>query len=57
MEIQWKNIKDYEDYKISNNGLVKNKHNKILKHCLSRGHCQVILCKNGTKKTFFIYID
>lgn len=56
----WKEIKDYSDYLISNRGLVKSlKFNKetILKPKLDReGYLRVNLLKKGKRKTYRIHI-
>lgn len=53
---KWKPIKDYEDYLISNLGMVKsikNKSERLLKQGVgSSGYYSVALCKNGKPKTF-----
>jgi hypothetical protein len=58
----WKTIKDYENYQISNLGNVKslnyNKSNKekLLKiRLLKSGYCRVYLCKNGKARDFYIH--
>lgn len=50
-QIQWKNVKDFDNYKINRYGQVVNvKRNKILKEDKTngRGYCNVTLYKNGT---------
>ena len=56
MEI-WKDIKDYEGlYWISNLGLVKNKHGKILKPRLSsNGYYNICLYKNSKAKCYTVH--
>ena len=65
MEI-WKDIDGYENYQISNLGRVKSKRywlynryvykDKILKPSKTKaGYLQVILCKDGKTKNFFVH--
>lgn len=49
MEI-WKNIKDYENYQVSNIGNIK-RNNKLLKPNKRSGYLAVNLCKDGKYKT------
>lgn len=52
---EYRQVKNYEGlYEVSNSGIVK-RNNKQLKHCLSRGHPQVILCKDGIRKHWYIH--
>ena len=47
MEI-WKEIENYDNYQISNYGVIKNKKGDIIKQTLeSNGYYRVGLCKNG----------
>ena len=50
----WKNIKEFEDYQVSNYGNIKSFHNgkeKILKQGKNnKGYLSVGLCKNGKQK-------
>lgn len=59
MEEIWKPIENYNDYKISNLGNVKsfkNNKEKILKPSKnSSGYLQIVLCKNGKAKSYFIH--
>ena len=56
MEEIWKPIKDYEGlYWVSNQGQVKNKHNRILKPEIRNGYYSVNLCKNGKMTHFRIH--
>lgn len=53
---EFRKVKGYENYSVSNIGNVRNdKRNKILSSCLSRGHQQVILCENAEKKHWYIH--
>ena len=61
MKEQWKSVKDYENYQVSNFGRVKrlgnnkNKKEKLLKpQKNNNGYLHVGLSKNGIKKTFRI---
>lgn len=62
----WKNIKDYEDYQISNMGNCKRKNcvdslgnlrnEKVLKKNKDiYGYCYYALCKNGKRKNFSVH--
>ena len=57
MTEELKDIKDYEGlYAITRDGNVWSyKSNKFLKHKLARGYHQVILCKEGKGKTYYIH--
>ena len=57
MTEELKDIKDYEGlYAITRDGDVWSyKSNKFLKHKLARGYHQVILCKEGKGKTYYIH--
>lgn len=51
----WKIIKDYPNYKINENGLIK-RNNKLLKHQHStNGYIHVILCKDNKVKSFRLH--
>ena len=54
---EFRQIKDFENYEISNRGNVKNvKTNKILKNNIgSRGYYKVNLCKDKIQKTLNIH--
>lgn len=52
----WKEIKDYEGlYWVSNQGRVKNRHNRILKPEIRTGYHSVGLCKNSKCKHYRIH--
>lgn len=55
--MEWKKIKDYENYSVSTYGDVKNdKTGIILKKCKNKkGYEQIHLYKNGKQKTFRIH--
>ena len=62
MKEQWKTVKDYEDYEVSNLGRVKslgnnkNRKEKLLKPKKNKwGYLLVTLCKNGIKKYFLVH--
>lgn len=59
MKEKWKKIKNYEDYEISSYGNVKSlkkESKKLLKPSKSSsGYLQIILCKNGKTKSYFIH--
>ena len=49
-------IKGFEDYQITDNGLVwSKKRNVFLKPSLSAGYNHVILCNDGKQKTFLVH--
>lgn len=52
--IEWKPIKNYEDYLISNYGQVK-RNNTILKEWEHNKYHYITLCKNGKKKNFLLH--
>jgi hypothetical protein len=55
-EIIWKKINNYENYSVSNRGIIKNNTtNRILKHYIRNGYPSISLCKNNKKKTFNIH--
>ena len=52
----FKEIQNFEHYKINEKGEILNKCNKILKNYLNKqGYLCVQLFKNGTGKTFFVH--
>ena len=53
----WKDIPNYEGlYQISDTGRIKSlKRNIILKPSTNKNYFKIILCKNGSKKTYFIH--
>ena len=55
--MEWKKIKDFETYSISDDGDVRNdKTRRILKKCKNeKGYEYVTLCKNGKAKNFKIH--
>lgn len=56
MQEEWRPIKGYEHYEISNRGEIKNlKTNRILKKDNSRKYYEVALSKNGKVKKFSIH--
>lgn len=56
MEEKWINIKDFENYRISSRGDIKNKKNKkLVPHKKSNGYLTITLSKNGFTKTFYIH--
>ena len=48
----WKDVPDYENYKVSNLGRIKNKHDKILNGWIQHGYKKHELLKNNKRKTF-----
>lgn len=53
---EWRTIKDYENYQVSNLGRVRNiKTGKILKPANLKGYCRVELFKSGIGKWIFIH--
>lgn len=54
--MEWKQISDYENYEVSNEGDVRNKkRGQILKHGKDKdGYSRVVLCKQGKIKTYRI---
>lgn len=56
IEEEWKNIKDYSDYLVSNFGNVKNKKGFTLNPQITRrGYCRVSLYKNKKSRSFFVH--
>mgnify|MGYP003638795112 CR=1 FL=1 len=54
--MEWKRIKNYPNYEVSNCGMVMNSRGWILKPGLDRkGYQRIKLCKNGKVKTFKIH--
>jgi len=52
----WKQIADYPNYEVSNEGEVRNsKTNRILKFFLANGYCNIKLCNEIDKKHFYIH--
>lgn len=50
---EWRKIKGYDRYEVSNYGRVRNKEKLIMKqHYKKRGDAVITLSKNGKKKTF-----
>lgn len=54
MEI-WKDIKGYEDYKVSNLGRVKNKHGRVIALVKNNGYDTIQLHKDNIKKRFSVH--
>lgn len=56
MEEEWKQIKDYENYSVSNFGSIKNNiTNRILKPKIVNNYYMIDLCKNGIKNPASIH--
>ena len=55
--MEWKKIRDYENYSVSRNGEVRNnKTGRILKQWKDKnGYSKVKLCKNGKEKTIRVH--
>lgn len=53
---EWKNIKGYENYQVSNLGRIKNKTGKILKQQIRKGYCDVGLRLQGQKQPKLIKV-
>lgn len=53
----WKIVDDYQNYEVSNTGLVRNsKRNSVLKPSDNgSGYLQVVLSKNNQQKTFYVH--
>lgn len=55
-EVNSRPIKGYENYKITSDGAILNKHGRYLKkHCDKYGYSVVTLCSNGHPKQFFVH--
>lgn len=53
---EWKPVKNYPDYLISNFGVIKNKYGKLLKlRKINGGYFQVCLCKDSKPRYFLIH--
>jgi phosphotransferase system IIB component len=53
--MEWKIIKDYENYMISNTGLVKDSKNKIIRPAIHNGYYRIDLFKNDKRKHFKVH--
>lgn len=57
MSVEWRKVEGYENYSVSNTGLVRNDlTGKILSpHKISKGYLRLNLCKNGTQKKHLVH--
>ena len=56
MEIQWKAVKDYNNYEVSNMGQVRNKKGQLMKaRDNGRGYMNCHLRQNNTSKHVYIH--
>jgi len=53
---EWRTIKDYENYEVSNCGRIRNKNtSKILKNTFKSGYCNICLVNNKNRKTLKVH--
>lgn len=56
MQEEFKKIDGYDNYSVSNTGLVRNDiKQRIMKSSLRRGYHRIGLCKDGNRKSFDIH--
>lgn len=55
MKVEWKAVPGYENYQVSNSGLVRGRSGKILSPSDSRGYQVLRLSKNAVKQGFSVH--